>query len=178
MAQEPLDSMTLSDLNGLISRQIVNYVAIYFSNMFQLSFSQYSFESDFLGHTYSTISINMPRCYKLKIMKSWRWFTLFMLLLELRIILHKYNCMNESFGCFLFLVRGIFTENHKIRDWWQESQYSDEMDTTDKYRPWSGSATNGPLKRTPKSRTSCHSGYRLRDWCDDMATWVEIFPIS
>ena len=74
MAQEPLDSMTLSDLtgdlNGLISRQIVNYVAIYFSNMFQLSFSQYSFESDFLGHTYSTISINMPRCYKLKIMKS------------------------------------------------------------------------------------------------------------
>ena len=104
--------------------------------------------------------------------------SLFMVLLELRNRLHKYNCMNESFGCFLFLVRGIFTENHKIRDWWQESQYSDEMDTTDKYRPWSGSATNGPLKRTSKSRTSCHSGYRLRDWCDDMATWGEIFPIS
>ena len=47
--------------------------------------------------------------------------------------------MNESFfilDVFLFLVRGIFTENHKIRDWWQESQYSDEMDTTDKNRPW------------------------------------------
>jgi len=38
-----------------------------------------------------------------------------------------------SWMFFLFLVRGIFTENHKIRDWWQESQYSDdEMDTTDK----------------------------------------------
>ena len=48
------------------------------------------------------------------------------------------GCINKSLfypGCFLFLVRGIFTENHKIRDWWQESQYSDEMDTTDKNRP-------------------------------------------
>lgn len=95
MAHKRLDSMTLNcsrDLNGLFSRQIanafeietkdclilyVNYVAIYFSNMFQLSsFSKYSSESDFLGHTYLTISIGMPRCYKLKILKSGHFCTL------------------------------------------------------------------------------------------------------
>ena len=71
MAHTRLDSMTLNcsrDFDRLFLRQIANafeietkdclilyvsYVAIYFSNMFQLSsFSKYSSESGFLGRTY------------------------------------------------------------------------------------------------------------------------------
>ena len=93
--------MTLNctrDLNDLFSRQIANafeietkdclilyvsYVAIYFSNMFQLSsFSKYSSESDFLDRTHRH-GATILFCWK-----SWnlvifvRWFTLFMVKLS------------------------------------------------------------------------------------------------
>ena len=99
--------MTLNctrDLNDLFSRQIANafeietkdclilyvsYVAIYFSNMFQLSsFSKYSSESGLLGHTYSAIKISIAACHDVISWKSWnlvifvRWFTLFMVKLS------------------------------------------------------------------------------------------------
>ena len=92
MAHTRLDSMTLNctrDLNGLFFRQIanafeietkeclilyVNYVAIYFSNMFQLStFSKYSSESGLPGHTI------IQACHdvvQLKILKSGHFCTL------------------------------------------------------------------------------------------------------